>query len=73
MLQSAIKYRHTIDGMTADKSLKFELDDEEWGITEDLVAILQVKISYIITIDYMLTLFHSITAFISRRIRRASP
>jgi hypothetical protein len=54
MLQFAIKYHHAIDGMTADKSLKFELDDEEWGIAEDLVAILQVKISYVITIESQL-------------------
>jgi hypothetical protein len=78
MLQFAIKYRRAIDGMTADKSLKlrkFELDDEEWGIVEDLVAVLQVKLPYNITIDYMLTLFYSNTRmqpYISRRIRRAS-
>ena len=73
MLQFVIKNCCTIDGMTGNKSLKFKLDDEKLGIAEDLVAILQVKISFIITIDYKLTLFHSITAFISRRIWRASP
>ena len=32
MLQFVIKNRRTIDGMTADKSLKFELDDEDWAL-----------------------------------------
>ena len=43
MLSFAIKYRAAIDAMTADKSLKlrkFELDEEEWLIVEDLVSIL---------------------------------
>ena len=46
MLNFAIKYRCAIDAMTADKSLKlckFELDDEEWGIAGNLIAVLQVK------------------------------
>jgi hypothetical protein len=48
MLSFAIKYRQVIDAMTADKSLKlrkFELDHEEWGIAEDLVAVLEVSLS----------------------------
>lgn len=43
MLDFAIKYRTVIDAMTADKSLKlrkFELEVEEWGIADDLVAVL---------------------------------
>ena len=43
MLSFAFKYRAAIDAMTADKSLKlrkFELEDEEWLIVEDLVSIL---------------------------------
>jgi len=47
MLCFAIKYRAAIDAMTADKSLKlrkFELETEEWAITDDLVAILLVSL-----------------------------
>ena len=54
MLQFVIKYHRAINGMTADKSLKlrkFELDDEEWGIIEDFVVVLQVKLLYNITIE----------------------
>ena len=49
MLSFAIKYRAAIDAMTADKSVKlrkFELDDEEWTIAEDLVAVLLVSIVF---------------------------
>ena len=45
MLSLAFKYCAAIDAMTADKALKlwkFELEDEEWLIVEDLVAILLV-------------------------------
>jgi hypothetical protein len=45
MLDFAFKYRAVVDAMTADKSLKlrkFELEDEEWLVVEDLVAILKV-------------------------------
>jgi hypothetical protein len=47
MLSFAIKYHQVIDAMTTDKSLKlrkFELDHEEWGIAEDLVAVLEVSL-----------------------------
>lgn len=47
MLSFAITYRAAIDAMTADKSLKlrkFELDEEEWAIAEELVAVLLVRI-----------------------------
>jgi hypothetical protein len=40
MLKFALEYRAVIDAMTADKSLrlqKFELEDEEWLVVEDLV------------------------------------
>ena len=52
MLSFTIKYRQVIDAMTADKSLKlwkFELDHEEWGIAEDLVAVLEVRLCYILS------------------------
>ena len=46
MLRFATKYREVIDAMMADKVLKlwkYELDDEEWVIVEDLVLVLQVS------------------------------
>ena len=46
MLRFATKYREVIDAMTADKVLKlrkYELDDEEWVIVEDLVLVLRVS------------------------------
>jgi hypothetical protein len=63
MLSFAIKYCTAIDAMTADKSVKlrrFELDDDEWGIVEDLVAVLHVRTCHILSSD-TLTLFHSNT------------
>jgi hypothetical protein len=45
MLSFALEYRTVIDNMTADKALKlreFELEEEDWLIVEELVAILQV-------------------------------
>jgi hypothetical protein len=45
MLSFALKYREAIDVVTADKGLKlrkFELDDEDWSIVEDLVNVLEV-------------------------------
>ena len=46
MLRFATKYREVIDAMMADKVLKlwkYELDDEEWVIIEDLVLVLRVS------------------------------
>jgi hypothetical protein len=48
MLRFALAYRQPIDIITADKTSKlrkFELDDEDWDIVGDLVAILEVRIS----------------------------
>ena len=45
MLVFAVKYRKAIDAITAHKALKlrrFELDDEDWGIIQELVDILEV-------------------------------
>jgi hypothetical protein len=45
MMKFALQYRKAIDAITADKSLKlrkFELDDDDWVIVEDLVSILEV-------------------------------
>jgi hypothetical protein len=44
MMRFALKYRKAIDEITADKSLKlrkFELDHDDWLITEDLAAVLE--------------------------------
>jgi hypothetical protein len=46
MLAFAITYRKAIDTVTAHKALKlhrFELDDEDWGIIQELVDILEVR------------------------------
>jgi hypothetical protein len=46
MMVFALKYRKPIDSITADKSLKlrrYELDNEGWGIIEQLVSVLQVN------------------------------
>jgi hypothetical protein len=45
MLQFVVRYRRAIDTITAKKDLKlrkYELDDDDWKIIEDLVAILDV-------------------------------
>jgi hypothetical protein len=46
MMAFALEYRKPIDSITADKSLKlrkYELDNEGWGIIEQLVSVLQVS------------------------------
>jgi hypothetical protein len=47
MLLFASRYQKAIDRITADKSLKrakkFELEDDEWKIIEDLIAVLGVS------------------------------
>jgi hypothetical protein len=44
----ALKYRAPIDSITADKSMKnlrkFELDDDEWSVIQELVSILKVSL-----------------------------
>ena len=48
MLQFVIKYRKAIDAITADKSLKmrkYELDNDDWQIINDLVSVLAVRAS----------------------------
>jgi hypothetical protein len=45
MMEFALKYRKPIDAITADKSLKlrkYELDNDDWAIIGDLVAVLEV-------------------------------
>ena len=49
MMQLALKYRVPIDSITVNKELKlrkYELDNEDWRIIEDLVAVLGVGLSY---------------------------
>ncbi len=46
MMVFALEYREPIDSITAEKSLKlrkYELDNEGWGIIEQLVSVLQVS------------------------------
>ena len=45
MMDFILKYRHAIDQITADKVLKlrkYKLDNDDWAIIEDLVAVLEV-------------------------------
>ena len=47
MMDFAWKYRKPIDAITADKKLKlwrYELENEDWLIIQDLLAILQVSL-----------------------------
>jgi hypothetical protein len=46
MLKVAIEYREVIDDITANKSLKlrkYELDDNDWDILNDLLHVLKVS------------------------------
>lgn len=51
MMRFVLTYRKAIDKITADKTLKmrkYELDNDDWLIVEDLVAVLEVYSVYII-------------------------
>jgi hypothetical protein len=53
MLKFVLAYRLAIDAITADKRLKmrkYELDNDNWGIVEDLVSVLEVRWSHFIHI-----------------------
>lgn len=56
MLCFALKYRPVIDKITVDKKLpqlrKFELDDPEWKVVEDLVSVLEVLVDPTQTLLY---------------------
>jgi hypothetical protein len=57
MMVFSLKYRKPIDSITADKSLKlrkYELDNEGWGIVEQLVSVLQVN-STVLSVQQPLT------------------
>jgi hypothetical protein len=46
MLRFVLAYREAVDQITADKALKlrrYELDNDDWLIVEDLVSVLEVK------------------------------
>jgi hypothetical protein len=48
MMKFALTYRVAIDKITADKGLKlrrYELDNDNWTIIEDLVSVLEVCMS----------------------------
>jgi hypothetical protein len=47
MLRFVVKYRKPIDSVTANKALKlrkYEMDNKDWTIIDDLVVILEVFI-----------------------------
>jgi hypothetical protein len=53
MLKFCLEYRAPIDLITADKQLKlrkYELDEEDWLVVDQLVSILQVC-SFVLTPD----------------------
>ena len=55
MLKFVLAYRVVIDKITADKGLKlrkYELDNDNWVIVEDLVNVLEVRRSRAIYIHY---------------------
>ena len=46
ILKFSLAYRVVIDHITADKRLKlrrYELDNDDWAIVEDLVSVLEVR------------------------------
>ncbi len=66
-----LKYRVPIDSITANKVLKlrkYELDNEDWMIIEDLVDILEVGLTYLLNYCSIDATLHSNT----RRLRFSS-
>jgi hypothetical protein len=47
MLEFALQYRAVIDRITVDKKLpqlrKYELDEDEWEVIENLTSVLEVR------------------------------
>jgi hypothetical protein len=73
MMNFVLKYRHAIDQVTADKALKlrkYELDNDDWDIVEDLVAILEVcrwyLTNYIHHLYYLAQTYKKATIFFSQ-------
>jgi hypothetical protein len=59
MMRFVLAYRQAVDQITADKALKlrrYELDNDDWAIIEDLVNVLEV--SSFFSIEYTI-LIHS--------------
>ena len=59
MMRFVLTYWQAVDQITADKALKlrrYELDNDDWAIVEDLVSILEV--SSFVHIEYTI-LIHS--------------
>jgi hypothetical protein len=53
MMRFSLTYRKAIDIITADKTLKlrkYELDNDDWLIVEDLVAVLEVRFYLLYTV-----------------------
>ena len=51
MMRFVLTYREAIDQITADKALKlrrYELDNDDWVIVEDLISILEVLVSSVL-------------------------
>jgi len=49
MMQFVLKYQGPINAIMANKELKlrkYKLDNDDWWIIEDLVVVLQVRLSY---------------------------
>lgn len=55
MMRFVLAYRKAIDQITADKALKlrrYELDNDNWVIVEDLVSVLEVRFLFNIHLTY---------------------
>lgn len=51
MLVFAIEYRKAIDEISGDKEMrKYELDEEEWTIVQQLCDILEVHCSFVVMV-----------------------
>jgi len=54
MMRFVVEYRVAIDTITADKSLKmrrYELNNDDWKIIQDLVAVLEVCYSHLLIFE----------------------
>ena len=61
MMRFVLTYRAAIDKITADKALKlrrYELDNDDWVIIEDLVSVLEVCCLHLLL--YALLILHTI-------------
>jgi hypothetical protein len=55
MMRFVLTYRTAIDQITADKVLKlrrYELDNDDWVVIEDLVSVLEVNLSFVHRVCY---------------------